>query len=514
MSEQPMILRDVVRTLNALTRKQKTRLGLPTHVTERMVSLRFNRFADLIDPSPHTLRNLQRRTHLTDEQWDMEQQWRKAGLEHFLDTLLTASIPTDEEPSGSYAVDSTGLPSWARQTRKWTNRSTATDPDARWRSHMTTTVPYGKAEGAKPSFAGKAWYGYKLHAFVRIPNMDVRKTGECVLTETPAYIERIEVTAANDSDSAEAADLLVRLTDMLNERNITPSDIVMDRAYSHSFDAFLQPVREFGFSPHFDLREDQRGLNGTLDGMLIVDGQPYSPSLPKNLHNIAKPPFPQGTRTQIEEWNTANAERSRYLIKLRSKTFNTAGTMDFSCPAARDFTSMRCEQKPESLLLPPTIPIAPRIDNPTFPPKICQQQRIRVDGHELPLWQPHQYGTAAWTQSMNRRARVEGAFGRLKDTATQDINRGRIRVMGLAKTSIMAAMLVAAANIATTRRIQQATLTPTPTGGVKKKRGPRARTTRLAAHRNHMAAKSRAKKRLAHATAPSHPPPLPSLPDW
>ena len=29
MSEQPMILRDVVRTLNALSRKQKKRLGLP-----------------------------------------------------------------------------------------------------------------------------------------------------------------------------------------------------------------------------------------------------------------------------------------------------------------------------------------------------------------------------------------------------------------------------------------------------------------------------------------------------
>ena len=65
MSEQPMILRDAVRTCNALTRKQKTRLGLPARVTERMVSWRFNRLVDLIDPSPHSVRNRTRRAEMT-----------------------------------------------------------------------------------------------------------------------------------------------------------------------------------------------------------------------------------------------------------------------------------------------------------------------------------------------------------------------------------------------------------------------------------------------------------------
>lgn len=497
MSEQPMILRDVVRTLNSLNSRQKVKLGLPRDITERMVSLRFNRFADLVDPSPYAHRNLERTAEMDEASSVGDRKWRKAGLEHVLDSILAASIPEDAAPSGSYAVDASGVPSWARQTAKWSHKPTATDPDAAWRSHMSTSTAYGKEEGQTPTFGGKAWYGYNLVAYVRVQNM-----GDPA-HETGAYIERIDLTAANESEAQAAADLLCRMT---NQTKTPPQDLVMDRAYTLGFDKYLITARSLGYSPHFDLRKDQRGLTGAVDGMLIVDGQPYSPSLPAALHDIPVPKLPGANKTQLAAWHAQHDQRSRYLIRWRGNLTST-GKMDFSCPASRDFSSLRCPNKSESMVtLPATIPMAPPIPNPTAAlPKICAQQKVRVDAADLPLWQPYQYGTYKWWRSMARRARVEGAFGRLKNDASQNITRGRIRVMGLAKTSIMAAFLVAAANISSTARLNAAKAEahggfPPP---MPSQRGPRARTTRLVEHRQQMEEKRKAKELLAQSASPS-----------
>ena len=66
---------------------------------------------------------------------------------------------------------------------------------------------------------------------------------------------------------------------------------------------------------------------------------------------------------------------------------------------------------------------------------------------ELPLSQREQYGSFEWYVSMNRRNRVEGFFGNLKDRARANIRRGTIRVMGLVKTELLVAMAVASLNL-------------------------------------------------------------------
>jgi hypothetical protein len=49
--------------------------------------------------------------------------------------------------------------------------------------------------------------------------------------------------------------------------------------------------------------------------------------------------------------------------------------------------------------------------------------------------------------SMNRRNRVEGYFGNLKDQARENIRRGTIRVMGLVKTGLLVATAAASLNL-------------------------------------------------------------------
>ena len=78
------------------------------------------------------------------------------------------------------------------------------------------------------------------------------------------------------------------------------------------------------------------------------------------------------------------AAREPYAIKVRS--IGADGAFHLSCPAARDFTAARCGRKPESVLLPATIPTFAPAQVPA-PPKICAQQKVRVEAEDLPLWQ-------------------------------------------------------------------------------------------------------------------------------
>lgn len=477
MTEQPMILRDVVRTLNALTGTQKRNAGVPEQVTERMVSRRWLTFIDLVDPSPYSNANRDLVEELTETEWDSLSAQRDASLRFVMDALLGASIPERYVDEGNYAVDATGVPSWAKQKSRHKNKDTSTDPDAAWRVHDSTRVPHGNEEN-KLRFGAKSWYGYWLHAFVRIPEMKVGKNGTVTMTDTPSFIERIDVTSAGTDMAVDAAKLLARMVaQKTNSSNgFAAGDIVMDRAYSLGYERFLEPARAFGFLPHFAMRADQLGVHGDVRGMLIVDGQPFSPRMPAALRNITPPKVPGSPKADIDAWQAEVAKRAPYAIKLRGST--TSGVFDLSCPAARDFGAMRCGNKPESLLLPATIPLAPPRNVGKPLPDICAKQRIRVNAEDLPLWQPHLHGSSQWWASMGRRSRVEGAFGNLKNDATQSLCRGRIRVRGLAKTALMAAFLCVASNMRTAKRFEAAVnqapriAPPTP-------RGPRARTRRI-----------------------------------
>lgn len=490
MSGRPMHLRGLVRTLNALTGSQKRKLDLPASVTERMVSRRWNVLADLVDPSEFSERNRARKADMTGEEWEIESGKRDARLRFVLDELLAASIPADARNAGCYAIDATGVPSWSRQVKSWKDKEIATDPDAAWRVHDSTRVPNGGTEsigaGARPKFGWKAWYGYWLHAVVRVPDMKVGKDGTISKGDVPSFIERIDVTSASTHMAEDAAVLVARMAashdaHVAAGEMVDPprADLVVDRAYSHGYEAFLEPVRALGFASHFDLRKEQLGRGLDVGGMLVIDGQPYSPAMPSYLHNIPRPRIPGATKTDISAWQALVDERAKYAIKLRG--LSSRGDFDVSCPAARDFGAVRCPNKPESLLLPPKgrplLSVA-AIIGAGSPPEICAKQRLRIPAEQLPLWQPYQYGSEAWWASMSRRARVEGAFGQLKNEATQDLTRGAIRVMGLAKTALMCAFLAAASNLRLAARLSVCVPDEGPAKPVRK-RGPRARTTRL-----------------------------------
>ena len=87
--------------------------------------------------------------------------------------------------------------------------------------------------------------------------------------------------------------------------------------------------------------------------------------------------------------------------------------------------------------------------------------------------------------SMNRRNRVEGFFGNLKDQGRENIRRGTIRVMGLVKTGLLVAVAAASVNLRLGNSFDEEeramTATTTKSGEPRKKLG-RPRKTGVAAY--------------------------------
>ena len=65
-------------------------------------------------------------------------------------------------------------------------------------------------------------------------------------------------------------------------------DVLVDREYTQQNDGqdFLLPIRRMGAEPVFDLKSNQIGPRGMVNGAIIIEGRPYSPSLPEVLRTI------------------------------------------------------------------------------------------------------------------------------------------------------------------------------------------------------------------------------------
>lgn len=527
-TEQAMILRDLVTLLNSLHPSTKWRLGVPRggvagegELTERMVSRLFNLVADSIDPSPDSAKNYQRHLHAQqalanqhagdadalqaalddlDEQRVADLAQRMFALRYVLDRGLEATLP-DDPHTGSYAVDASEVSSWATPYRKQPRRPhLLPDPDARHN---------GK---------GKGWFGFWLHGVVRI--------GEVGQQSGPCLVERIELTAANADERDAALEVLRRmvadheLADLDAGRPDRPRrDVIADPAYTSEVnraDNWIWPLFELGFNSVHRLTENQLRHTHTLaNGAIVIDGQPFSPRTPTHLRNLTPPPV-GSPRSDIDAYQAAVAQRDPYRLHAVGGRSDD-GHWDFGCRAMALLGQVRCDLKPRSMALPLTKPTTdPGLYNPRQVPKLCGQEKSRVHATELPFWQELPYGSADWWDSWNRRNLVEGLFGNVKNDASQNLTRGRIRVMGLAKTSLMALFITMAANLRLTdtwhlrqeREAEQQA--QTAAGNAPKTRKPRWRTRQLHAMREELTQRQQARE--AADVQAGHPPRLRAVP--
>ena len=84
---------------------------------------------------------------------------------------------------------------------------------------------------------------------------------------------------------------------------------------------------------------------------------------------------------------------------------------------------------------------------PRQPPACCAQQTITVPPQiAAKTRQKHDYPSAQWRRSYQRRTAAERVNATIKDTATTSIARGWCRLMGLAPLTLWIACLLAVRN--------------------------------------------------------------------
>ena len=332
--------------------------------------------------------------------------------------MLAATMPVGTAHGGGYAVDGTGTWSWAKGRKRGDH---SPDPDAAW--------------GVKTHKSGRteSYFGYELHAVVRVGPLGT--TG----SDTPCLAERICVVPASTSPTRPVLDALARLI----HTGTKVSDVVADRGYSYKND-WAPGLLAMGIDPVADLHANQYGPRGTHAGARIVAGTPHCPAMPAAFDTIQRPD--RLVATPALDTFTADIERREQWALRRVAGPDRDGKERYECPARAG--KLRCPLQAGSLALPlatPTVLAPPDADTA---PTCCSQRTITVPGHvDSKARQRHYWGNPNWIKAFNRRSRVEGWFGNLKNDNTEALGRGAFRVMGICKTSIMIAVFAAATNL-------------------------------------------------------------------
>jgi len=389
----------IVKTLNGLDTNSKNVLGIKTKITRRQVEHLYGLISELLTA---------------------ENKYEK--LDALTDQVMLASHKAAVK-TGSIAVDGTSIESWGtKRVDKNTGEIKQTDLDAKWKKRSENS-PWKKP-----------YFGYELTAVVQIPD-SAKETA-------PLFARTVRFRPATYQPVPTGLEAVVAAYAQIKGEHKEPKDVLADREYTATKDGsgFISPLRALGFNPIFDLTVSQIGVTDLVRGTLIIDGQPFSPATPQDLRHLIQPPVSAPLRERIDYQNKI-AIRSKYALIRHGKGLKN-GAQDYICPAQGGKIS--CPLKPlknPKLIFASSAPLNPSAGS------VCTKKFTRFHSFEMPLNQREHYGSYQWFQSMSRRNLVEGYFGNLKNGATENLQRGTIRVRGIYKTGILVIFAASAANM-------------------------------------------------------------------
>jgi hypothetical protein len=204
-------------------------------------------------------------------------------------------------------------------------------------------------------------------------------------------------------------------------------DLLADSGYAHRDPAaWAIPLRAAGASLVQDLHPHDRGPRGTHHGAVIASGCLYCPATPPALLHLG--PLPPGADTSdTAAHDQQTAELARHKLGVHAAD-DADGYHRVTCPAAAG--KVRCPLRPDSMTLPRDRPEI--LTPPEHPPACCTQQTITVPPDvAAKTRQRHDYPSAPWRHSYQRRTSAERVFSTIKDPATTTIARGWCKLMGL-----------------------------------------------------------------------------------
>ena len=341
-------------------------------------------------------------------------------LQRVRDRLTEASIPAAfKNASTSLAADWTDAEAWARAVPA-AAAGTGTDPEARW----------GHRNVGRTIEEGEMFFGYYATAATMVNDENS--------PAVPEIVRRITVcSSAHDP----AAALVPVLQDMAAS-GTRPGDILADSGFSHRQPGtWASPLRGIGAQLVQDLHPCDRGPQGTHEGTIICNGSLYCPQTPRPLLQLI--PLPPGaSAAEVAAHDQQTAELARYKPGIHTAE-DADGYRRHICPAAAG--KIRCPLRPASLKLDRDRPEI--LTPPQHPQACCTQQTITAGpGVAAKTRQKHDYPSAEWRISYRRRTASERLNASIKDTATGSIDRGWIRLMGIAPLTLWLACMMAVRN--------------------------------------------------------------------
>jgi hypothetical protein len=254
--------------------------------------------------------------------------------------------------------------------------------------------------------------------------------------------------------------------------------LAVDRAYTdQAADHFARPARALGFKLALDYKQDQRGVQGSVHGALLIDGNLACPLMPERLAQATTDLDDQTIRTPPEQLTQLIAAREPYWLKLKQGA-DAHGRIRLQCPAAGTSPSVTCPRFNRLHRAPAAPPTAVDLTNsrqraahgaakptvilpagePLRPPRskgdpahICAQTTITLHPDDLGAkdkfrQDPH-YLTPAWQDTYKPiRANTECINGRLKGHHI-DLGDPKNRLAhGRVAQILLAALMVATAN--------------------------------------------------------------------
>ncbi|MFI0424061.1 hypothetical protein [Spongiactinospora sp. 9N601] len=417
----------------------------------------FDRLTTILDPARHG-----RRARLPQHQADhLATAWEDDDVGHarkrqVLQQIVTALVLTPVRRAkgrgylrsfaGDIGIDTTAAPTLTRPPRL--NKGLAS-------TEITAGWHYSAGEGP-PQFGHSA-------------TLTVAARPRALTAAFPQLALGLVVDTPHKGIGANAITTLTSLAGL----GLPARFAAVDRAYTdQAADHFARPARALGYQLVLDYKQDQRGIQGSAHGALLIDGTLACPLIPDRLAQATTGLNDAAARTPDDELSALIAARQPYFLHHKQGP-NAQQAIRLQCPAAGTSPSITCPRferlhhrqssRPAAIDLadarrraahpsakPRTLPPL-RDQRPGDQPKVCRQQTITLHpgdlGHLDKFRQDLPYLTPAWAGTYRAvRANTEGINGRLK-SFDLDLGEPKNRpAHGRVAQTLLIALIVTVAN--------------------------------------------------------------------